>query len=79
MVSGALELLASILSVLKEVTAVWAWAGVKDKRETTDPELVEHQWDNDQAEDCGCRVVACAAPALVEMSGCGHDIMCNSH
>ena len=43
----------------------------EDKTETTHPELAEHRWDIDQAEDC---TVMCATRALAEMSGCGHDI-----
>ena len=75
MASGALHL---SFQYLEKVTAVWTWAGVIDKRETTDPELAMHRWDIDRAEDRGCRVVARVARALAEMSGCGHDITRNS-
>ena len=71
---------ACIYPLKKEVTAVWAWAGVKDKRETTDPELVEHRWDIDRAKDrAGVVSSRALLRTLAEMSGCGHDITCNSN
>ena len=57
---------------LKEVTAVSAWTGAKDKREATDPELEEHRRDNDRAKTAATR-------ALVEVSGCGHNVTRNSN
>ena len=43
---------------------------MKDRRGTTDPELAQHRWDIDRAEDDARSCVT----RVREMSGCGHDV-----